>query len=161
MTRELWLVRHGQTDWNRDRRLQGRKPVPLNQAGRQEATALRSVLRDQSFVEAWSSPAARSVVTAELAYGEAIVDSRLDEFDFGDLEGMTWGELSSEVKEALLEFDGYAAPGGESVVDFRHRIEDFVTGLPAGRHLIFTHGGVIRVLAGTTPDTGHHLVVAR
>ena len=161
MTRELWLVRHGQTDWNRDRRLQGRTPVPLNQVGRQEAAALRSVLRDHSFVEAWSSPATRSVVTAQLAYGEAIVDSRLDEFDFGDLEGMTWIELSSEVKEALLEFDGYAAPGGESVADFRHRIEDFVTGLPDGRHLIFTHGGVIRVLAGTTPDTGHHLVVAR
>jgi probable phosphoglycerate mutase len=161
VTRELWLVRHGQTDWNRDRRLQGRTPMPLNQVGRQEAAALRSVLRDQSFVEAWSSPATRSVVTAQLAYGEAIVDSRLDEFDFGDLEGMTWIELSSEVKEALLEFDGYAAPGGESVADFRHRIEDFVTGLPGGRHLIFTHGGVIRVLAGTTPDTGHHLVVAR
>ena len=161
MTQELWLVRHGQTDWNRDRRLQGRAEIPLNQQGRQEAAALRLVLRDHLFAGVWASSATRSVVTAQLAYGEAIVDARLDEFDFGRLEGMTWSELPSEVQQALLAFDGFAAPGGESVADFRYRVEEFFNGLPEGRHLIFSHGGVIRVLAGTTPDPGQYLVVVR
>ena len=161
MTRELWLVRHGQTDWNLERRFQGRSEIPLNQRGREEAAALRLLLHNENFAGVWSSSAARSVETSRLAYGEPSVDARLNEFDFGDLEGMTWGELSSSAQQALLAFDGFVAPGGESVVDFRYRIEEFVTGLAEGRHLIFTHGGVIRALAGITPDPGQHLVVVR
>jgi len=157
--RELWLVRHGRTDWNHERRFQGRIDHVLNSEGRREAEALVPILRNQTFERVWSSQRRRSLETARLAFGEPTVDTRLDEFDFGEIEGMTWSDLASDMQERLLGFETFVAPGGESVVDFRRRIEDFVAGLGGGRHLIFTHGGVIRILTGITPDPGQHLVI--
>lgn len=160
MKRELWLVRHGQTDWNQERRFQGRADHPLNSEGRREAEALLPILRSQTFAGVWSSQRRRSLETARLAFGEPTVDWRLDEFDFGEIEGMIWNELAPEVQKSLLEFETFAAPGGESVIDFRRRIEAFVADLGGGRHLIFSHGGVIRVLTGITPDPGQYLVIS-
>ena len=73
-------------------------------------------------------------------------DSRLRELNFGVLEGRTWHECSTQVQQALLDFDQFVAPNGESVADLDARVRSFIAALPAGAHLVFTHGGVIRLL---------------
>jgi probable phosphoglycerate mutase len=66
---------------------------------------------------------------------------------FGSLEGQLWESLDARAQEALARFEGFAAPGGESFEDLRARVLSFLDGLPAGRHLVFTHGGVVRLLS--------------
>jgi 2,3-bisphosphoglycerate-dependent phosphoglycerate mutase len=146
MTARLWLVRHGETDWSAAGRLNGWRDVPLNDNGRAQARALAHRLTDQAFVGIWSSDLHRSIETARLAYGEPTIDRRLRELDFGTLEGLTWNELDADTQQALIGFDGFKAPRGESVAALEMRVAGFVMGLGAGDHLAFTHGGVMRLL---------------
>jgi adenylate cyclase len=146
VTPRLWLVRHGETDWSAAGRLSGWRDVPLSGRGRAQARALADRLDGQSFVGTWSSDLGRSIETARLAIGEPSVDRRLRELNFGALEGRTWGELDEAMRSELIGFDGFQAPGGESVAAFRARVLDFIAALEAGDHLVFTHGGVIRLL---------------
>ena len=89
----------------------------------------------------------RALTTSRLAWGEPRVDHRLRELNFGRLEGHHWPAMGDERNQAILDFLDFAAPDGESVTDLRTRVLDFIEHLPSGRHLVFTHGGVIRVLA--------------
>lgn len=150
---ELCLVRHGATDWSDAGRLNGWTDTPLNAGGRAQAQRLASTLEPRSFAGIWSSDLWRAVDTAQLAGGGAKPDSRLRELDFGDLEGKTWQECSALVQQALLQFDQFAAPGGESVAQLESRVRSFIAELPAGAHLVFTHGGVIRLLQRKTGVT--------
>ena len=142
----LWLVRHGQTDWNAQRRFQGWADIPLNAVGRSQAEALRPVLEPVAFDGVWSSDLSRAVDTARLAYGEPVTDPRLRELDFGEVQGLTWDELSPPVRDALATFESFHAPGGESLAQFRDRVHGFVDDLAAGDHLVIAHGGVVRLL---------------
>ena len=145
--RELWLVRHGETPASRGRTLAGWSDVPLTRHGEDEACALRPLLAGERFDGVWSSDLRRAVTTARLAWGEPRLDRRLREMSFGSLEGRLWDGLDSDVQEGLARFEGFAAPGGETFEDLRARVSSFLDGLPAGRHLVFTHGGVVRLLS--------------
>ncbi len=149
----LWLVRHGQTTRNRDGALAGWDDVDLTSAGESQARALRPELAAQTFDQVWASDLIRAVRTAQLAWGEPQTDARLREIDFGALDGRLWETLDAEHKEALLRFEGFVAPNGESLVQLQSRVEDFIDMLPTGRHLLFTHGGVIRVLCHRLGNT--------
>ena len=138
----LFLVRHGATDWSDAGRFNGTTDVPLNERGRDQAERLAHSLLAPSL---WSSDLSRARATAE-ALGEPTVDPRLRELDFGELEGKTWMECSAAVRRALLTFEDFVAPGGESVAELATRAESFVAELPPGDHVIVTHGGVIRLL---------------
>ena len=142
----LWLVRHGATEWAPLHRYLGWRDLPLSAVGRVQAAALRPSLADRTFAGVWSSDLMRSVETARIAWGEPRIDSRLREIDFGEIEGKTWDELGSDIREELLGFDGFIAPGGESVDSLRERASSFVDELEPGAHLCFTHAGVIRML---------------
>lgn len=142
---ELVLVRHGATDASDAGRFNGWADIPLNERGRAQASALRDVLSG-IYDGIWSSDLARTIETAAIASMTATTDPRLRELDFGDLEGTTWEECSSEVRRSLLDFDSFVAPGGETTQELRARVDDFISSLGAGRHLLFTHGGVIRAL---------------
>jgi len=83
-----------------------------------------------------------------MVVGGAALDPRLREIDFGQLEGRTWGECDAATQEALIAFDGFAAPSGESSAQVRDRALGFVNELGVGSHLVFTHGGLIRILLG-------------
>jgi probable phosphoglycerate mutase len=146
-SRELWLVRHGQTPASRDRRLAGWADLPLTDHGEAQASALRPVLAGERFDGVWSSDLVRAVLTARLAWGEPRQDRRLRELDFGELEGRPWDEIDGRWQEGLARFEGFAAPGGETFDDLRARALSFIEGLVPGRHLVFTHGGVVRVLS--------------
>jgi probable phosphoglycerate mutase len=153
MSLGLWLVRHASTDRVDAGRLNGWEDVPLNQRGQIEATALH--LPERNWVGVWASDLSRAAQTARLAGFDPIVDQRLRELDFGSLEGRAWDELEETTQSSLVEFDGFVAPGGESSVDLRERVRSFVTGLAAGDHLIFTHGGVIRLLLRVAGRSEH------
>jgi len=145
--RELWLVRHGETPASRGRTLAGWSDVPLTRHGEAQACALRPLLAGERFDGVWSSDLRRAVTTARLAWGLPRLDERLREMSFGSLEGQFWETLDPDLQEALARFEGFAAPGGETFADLRSRVLSFIDGLAAGRHLVFTHGGVIRLLS--------------
>jgi probable phosphoglycerate mutase len=145
--RELWLVRHGETPASRGRTLAGWADVPLTEHGEDQASALRPMLAGERVEGVWSSALRRAVTTARLAWGEPRQDARLREMSFGSLEGQLWETLDPRAQEALARFEGFAAPGGETFEDLRARVLSFLEGLPAGRHLLFTHGGVVRLLS--------------
>jgi len=85
-------------------------------------------------------------MTARLAWGRAQADRRLRELSFGGLEGLRWTALPRPLKESLLGWDDFHPPGGESLDELSARVHDFLATLGAGRHLVFTHGGVVRLL---------------
>ncbi len=143
----LWLVRHGETPSSRDGFLAGWTDVPLTEVGKDQARALRPLLAAQTFTSAWSSDLDRTMTTARLAYGETKADRRLRELHFGELEGQAWREVAPHHMNALMAFEGFVAPGGESLVDLRARVLAFVGDLAPGRHLLFTHGVVIALLS--------------
>jgi probable phosphoglycerate mutase len=145
---ELWLVRHGESLANTGGRLSGWSDVPLSARGEAQARALGPLLEGREFDGIWSSDLRRAVVTAQLAFGEPRIDRRLREMDFGELEGKRWDEIGAAERDAILEFVDYEAPGGESIASLRDRVLEFVEALPDGRHLIFSHGGAIRLLTG-------------
>jgi 2,3-bisphosphoglycerate-dependent phosphoglycerate mutase len=150
--RELWLVRHGETPASRDYTLAGWLDVPLTERGEQEAAALHPVLAHEPFACVWSSDLLRAVATARLAWGEPRQDRRLREIHFGELEGRYWPDLEASYRQALERFTGFTPPGGESLEAFQLRIFSFVDELASGRHLLFTHGGVLRLLSR---EVGH------
>lgn len=145
--RELWLVRHGETPASRDRTLAGWADVPLTEHGEAQAAALRPVLAGERFDGVWCSDLRRAMRTSELALGGATPDQRLREMSFGALEGLPWETLDAAVQQALVRFEGFEPPDGETFEDLRARVFSFLDSLPPGRHLLFTHGGVLRLLS--------------
>lgn len=141
----LRLVRHGETDWSAERRYTGHTDVPLNAAGVAQAEALCTIAAGR-YDSIWCSDLTRCVETAHLMGVDAQLTPQLREFDFGEIEGKRWDDLDEAVQRGLLDFDGFVAPGGESVVAFGERIDGFLAGLGPGHHLLVTHGGVVRHL---------------
>lgn len=161
---ELWLVRHGETPASRARSLAGWVDVPLTERGCAQASSLRDVLTGRRFEGVWSSDLQRAVTTARLAFGEPRQDPRLREMSFGELEGVAYPSMDPRWREGLVRFEGFEAPGGETFAALRSRVHGFVDELPPGRHLVFTHGGVVRLLSREADEdrfvpTGTLLVV--
>ncbi|MBD3919461.1 histidine phosphatase family protein [Paenibacillus sp. PR3] len=124
----IYVVRHGQTDWNREGKLQGRQGLPLNELGISQAEHLRVTLQDVKFDYVFSSPQARAIETAEIATGlKAIVDDRLDVFDLGDADGLT----RNEVKLDGVVPDSNFYNGVEDIRAFIARVFNFMRELDA------------------------------
>ena len=148
---ELWLVRHGETTRSAAREIAGWSDPALTERGREEAETLRPILEGEVFTTVWSSDLRRAVSSARLAWGEPVQDRRLRELNFGELEETRFDDVDEGTARSILEFRDFDLAGGETRVAFGTRIEGFVDSLEPGRHLIFAHGGVIRVL---TQDLG-------
>ena len=148
----LALIRHGPTAWNRDRRLQGRADIPLDDAGRAQVRAGAPPAGLAAFD--WvSSPLVRARETAALLAGRAVpVSSALAEMDWGDWEGRRLADLrrGPDPQMAANEARGldFLPPGGESPRMVQARIAPWLEGMAArGRPLAaVTHRGVIRAL---------------
>jgi probable phosphoglycerate mutase len=143
----LWLVRHGATDWSEAGRLCGSTDIPLSPEGRAQADPVRNRLASHWFTGVWTSDLARAKEFAQLAVRHATPDRRLRELDFGELEGKRWDDLDPSTRHALVRFEGFVAPGGESVAQLEERVGEFLAELEPGDHLLVTHGGVIGLLA--------------
>lgn len=154
MTR-LCLVRHGETDWNRAHRIQGWTDVPLNATGLAQAEAAARELAGESFDQVYSSTLLRASRTAEilaLPHGLGVDrDARLRERNLGLLQGLDRSEIAARHPEVHELMRGrrpdYQPPGGESLAQFRARIEDWlreiVVGHPGQQLLVVSHGGVL------------------
>ncbi len=154
----LYLVRHGETEYNAQHKLAGWVDTPLTPQGQTQAASLQPLLQHHHFDGIWSSDLCRAVETARLAGFTSVQDPRLRELDFGELDGLSWTSLSATQREAFRDFENFAAPGGESMQAMRNRVEAFLDALPAGKHAIFTHGGVINMLmrqVGVTKFVGN------
>lgn len=152
----IHFVRHGMTDANVKGQYAGSWDIPISDDGRKKLRILKDTYEYPSVQEYYSSPLSRCVETCDIIYPEAepIVVDGLKECDFGDWEGKTTDELSSD--PGYLEWiknSKIAPPNGESWEDFYKRIaasfEDIVTSLMkrgVTSAAIFTHGGVIMSL---------------
>lgn len=150
---ELWLVRHGESVWNREGRVQGRSDPPLSALGRRQAERLAPRLAAAHFSAAYSSGILRASETARLALPslQAEPDARLRELDFGAWEGRRWREVAQTDRAALdawfLEPYTSHPPAGETYEALSTRVWEWRISLPeAGRVVAFTHGGPIRSL---------------
>ena len=133
----LYLLRHGETDWNAERRIQGVSDIPLNEVGLSQAEAFVQLLAGRTVHAIYASPFRRSRQTAEMlasALGLPILDeSRLAELDQGELEGKTMEELEEQHNGFLVSWRTRPAklrmPGGETLVELQERawaaLEDF------------------------------------
>ncbi|MDO9380649.1 MAG: histidine phosphatase family protein [Nocardioidaceae bacterium] len=145
---ELWIVRHGATEWSRNGRHTSTTDLPLLPDGEDEARRLAPRLADVEFAAVFSSPRARALRTAELAgFPEAEVDQDLAEWSYGDYEGRTGDDIRGERPGWSLWSDG--APGGETGHQVSARLDRVVAEVEArgGRTLVFAHGHSSRALA--------------
>jgi broad specificity phosphatase PhoE len=162
--RRLYLIRHGETDWNAARRLQGRLDIPLNDRGRAQSARCGKILRpliaaggrtadEFAFI---SSPLSRARETMEIARVELgltpkqyVVDVRLAEMSFGRWEGLTYEEVKARDRAglAMRERDKWncSPPDGESYAMLCARVRDWHAAL-AGDAIVAAHGGVARAL---------------
>jgi broad specificity phosphatase PhoE len=160
---ELYLIRHGETEWSRARRHTGRTDLPLSPAGEAEARALGQHLRGLEVDRVLSSPMTRATATAALAgFGDRVeLNDTLLEVDYGECEGRTTAEIRASRPGWDLFRDG--CPGGETVEDAAARARSLLDGLAAsdGRVLLFSHGHQLRILTtvflGLPPATARHL----
>jgi broad specificity phosphatase PhoE len=140
---EIWLV-----EWTVSKKHTGTTDIPLTAAGEERARALAGVLGAHPFRLVMTSPLQRARRTAELAgFGDAVVDPRLVELNYGDYEGRTTAEIHEEQPDWYLWRDG--SPGGESMDDAARRADEVIREVSAadGDVLLFGHGHFSRVLA--------------
>ena len=132
---KIMLVRHGETDWNRVKRVQGgSSDTPLNDIGREQAKGLASLLAGEKIKAVFSSPLQRAVVTAKgiasLHNLSVEINPALREIEAGELEGILSADLGKRFSEYLFENDKpVTIPGGESLPDVQERIWGFIKSL--------------------------------
>ena len=125
------FIRHGQTDFNKEHRLQGALPVPLNDCGRLQSKLLAEHLRTVTIDALYSSPRQRARETAQIIakiLGKKVhEDERLGEIVFGDFESHTFAEVKSLYPSAYRKWESgyraYRVPGGESRIDVQLRMQ--------------------------------------
>ncbi|TYS18666.1 histidine phosphatase family protein [Rossellomorea vietnamensis] len=122
----IYVIRHGETDWNREGRLQGRNGLPLNSRGLDQAKELNSVLENIKFEYVYSSPQERAVQTAVITAGiSPVIDERLNVFDLGEADGLRKEEA---VMRGMLP-DCTVYKGVEAEDAFIARVFDFLSEL--------------------------------
>ncbi len=155
---ELILIRHGETDWNRELRFQGQLDVPLNATGLEQARRVAGRLARESMHQLVSSDLQRALQTAQAVAGqvplqqlEPVLDVALREQHFGVVEGLRVPDIQQQYPQAWeqwVRFDAhYAFEGGECTRDFHARVLVALRAL-AQRHAgqtvaVVTHGGVL------------------
>ncbi len=165
----IYVIRHGQTDWNAERRLQGQKDIPLNAIGREQARQNGIDLAEILKVEALpfdfvASPLGRTRTTMEIMRGamnlapaDYRTDERLVEVSFGDWEGHTIKELKATSRDRITERNlnkwDFIPPGddAESYEIMSWRVASWLNSVDRPTVCV-THGGVIRSLFRTIAD---------
>ena len=164
MTRTL-LVRHGETDWNAQSRIQGQNDEPLNARGRAQAASLKERLAGETIHAVYASDLARAWETASLIDAAPVMaEPRLREMHFGEWEGLTYEDIQARDPDVLARWGAevmdFTPPGGENLRRFAKRV-GAVLGELAQKHeketvLIVAHGGSLQLLValalGLSPE---------
>lgn len=160
--KNIYVVRHGETDWNKAHRFQGRTDIKLNETGRDQAIRLRPLLQELQIESAYSSPLIRAYETAELAASELKLsiqkDDRLKETNIGDAEGLTMDELLLKFgDDSILKWRSYEErlldfhfPNGESKREMMYRVRQVFLDIAQNSNrnsvVVFAHGMVMRAM---------------
>jgi len=158
MTTKLCIVRHGETAWNAEHRVQGQLDVPLNAIGQAQALAAAKVLSREKFDAIYSSDLSRArqtaAPTAELLGAKVLLDKDLRERHYGIFERLTYAEVKVKFPDDYARFHArdpdYAFRTGESLKDFSARsiavVSKIANACEGKSVLVFTHGGVLDYL---------------
>ena len=161
---KIWITRHGQTDLNKDRRMQGRSDVPLNETGLAQARSVRRLLQEEHpelhFDAVYSSPLQRAVMTGSIVGDtpeeEIIIDERLIEADFGIYEKKKYYLLGPRMTLYWACPEIFPAPKSvETTAAMIRRAHSFLKELEQKEYenvLVACHGGILRVLSGYMED---------
>ncbi|WP_213308795.1 histidine phosphatase family protein [Paraburkholderia sacchari] len=153
---EVWLIRHGETEWSRSGQHTGRTDIALTDHGREQARALAKPLALQRFDAVLASPMSRAIETCQLAglSDEMMVSADLHEWDYGIYEGRT----TADIRKTEPDWSVWHSliPHGESVTQVEARARGVVESLLAmlaqsrseRRIAVFSHAHFLRVLAG-------------
>ncbi len=162
MTQQIYLVRHGETEWSRTGQHTGRSDVPLTAEGQRTAVLLGARLQRLRFDHVFSSPLERARKTCELAglAAHSRLDDDLQEWDYGDYEGITTAQI--RLSQPSWNVFEHGCPNGESVEQVSQRADAVVRRLRAveGVVAVFSHGHFLRTLAvrwlGLAAREGRH-----
>ena len=165
---ELWLIRHGETEWSLSGAHTSRTDIPLTEHGRKRAEELRDYLAGTQFAAVFTSPMQRARETCAIAgFGDvAVVDEGLREWDYGVYEGKTTAEIRAKIPGWSVWKDEIV--DGETVEHVGERadgvIERALAAAPSGgRVALFAHAHILRILAarwtGLEADAGRLLVL--
>jgi broad specificity phosphatase PhoE len=163
VTTELYLVRHGETDWNLQRRIQGLTDIPLNDTGREQARATARLLaRRGGWNGIFASPLSRALETAsiiaqELGLPEPEPLEGLAERNYGDAEGLNFAEIDRRYP------DRGSVPGQETREEVAERVlpalRELALAHPDESLIVVSHGGAIRsVLTAVDPRSSHGVI---
>jgi broad specificity phosphatase PhoE len=151
---ELLLVRHGETDWNRERRFQGHADPSLNETGRAQARELADDLAGEAIDAVYTSDLARARETAEIVAArldaEVVPLRELREIDVGEWQGLTWPDIEARFPDGALAWreQGHGWESGETYEQLAERVVPALRQIalehPDGRALVVGHGGTIR-----------------
>ncbi|MFT0173612.1 histidine phosphatase family protein [Paraburkholderia mimosarum] len=148
--REIWLIRHGETQWSRSGQHTGRTDIPLTEHGREQARSLAPTLAAQHFDAVLCSPMARAIETCQLAgLGEQMtITADLHEWDYGIYEGRT----TTGIRKTEPDWSVWHSPiaQGEDLARVQLRASAVVESLLAlrGRVALFSHAHFLRALGG-------------
>jgi uncharacterized phosphatase len=159
---ELYLVRHGETDWNRQHRIQGLTDIPLNETGRQQAREAGRLLARRTWHGIVTSPLSRAVesaaiIAAELGLGTPEKVQALVERNYGEGEGLDFAEINRRYPDRSV------VPGQESRDEVIARVVPALLELAASRPgqslIVVSHGGAIRSALMAADPAGSHGVI--
>lgn len=170
----IWLARHGETDLNKNKRMQGRSDVPLNETGRWQAGVVRKAIAREygevTFDAVFASPLDRAIETASIISGfsrdEIQIDDRIMETDFGKYEQRTYTKMGAAMTLYWALPEVFPAPDTvESIASMRERSQSFVMDLKDlcreknyENVLVTCHGGIIRALSGCLAERRNGLM---
>ena len=166
----LYIIRHGETEWNVLRRFQGRSDIPLNDEGRRLARITAEALSEVPFARIYTSPLKRAYETAMIIKGErdipVIEEPRIIEIGFGDYEGLCCGKEHYNIPDPeFMNFfhkpEAYKPPrGAEGIDELKERTADFLQEIVYNKDmehdtiLVSTHGAALRGLLSNISQVG-------
>ncbi|SAK49846.1 phosphoglycerate mutase [Caballeronia temeraria] len=163
---QIWLIRHGETEWSKSGQHTGTTDIPLTDEGRKQAQALAPVLASRSFDLVLTSPMGRAIETCRLAgLGDrATVEPELHEWNYGIYEGRTTPDIRAEVPDWSVWTS--PIPQGENLADVGGRAQALIDKLLATQATniaLFSHAHFSRVFGAQwamgSPSLGAHLVM--
>lgn len=148
-SQQIFLVRHGETEWSLSGQHTSTTNIPLTNEGRRIAKLFEPIFAKEKLALVLTSPMERARTTCELAgLGEkALIEPSLMEWSYGDYEGLTSKQIHETSPNWILFKDG--CPGGETPEQVKNRVDQLITKIRAthGNVALFAHGHILRVLA--------------
>jgi len=164
-TQQVYVVRHGETEWSLSGQHTGVTDIPLTENGRAVARLLKPILAELSFTLVLTSPLGRARETCELAGlgARAVLEPDLKEWNYGEYEGLTSKQIDAKAPGWTVFRDG--CPGGERPAQIGARVDRVLARVRSapGDVALFAHGHVLRVLVarwiGLAPGAGEHFLL--